>query len=172
MVKPAQHSCATDIQGAERYAIPILRRPAGRRRSDLCTRTCSDDRNWGAAIDYSRANAARAAMQATLDATALMVAKDAQIIQPTQVNSTATSYFNAAFNRPEVQSLQVTASMGSGSGGTVITASVTGSVSTTFMQVLGQSSMSVAARTSVVNASDGLGCVLSLTRSSSCSPTA
>lgn len=126
----------------------------------------------GAAIDYSRANAARTAMQATLDATALMVAKDAQIIQPTQVNSVATNYFNAAFNRPEVQSLQVTASMGSGSGGTVITASVTGSVSTTFMHVLGQSSMSVAARTSVVNASDGLGCVLSLNPSVSGAATA
>ncbi|HWP14252.1 MAG TPA: pilus assembly protein TadG-related protein, partial [Xanthobacteraceae bacterium] len=36
----------------------------------------------GAAIDYSRANAARTAMQATLDTAALMVAKDAQIIQP------------------------------------------------------------------------------------------
>src|SRR4051812_337745 len=35
----------------------------------------------GAAIDYSRAGAARTAMQATLDATALMIAKDAQILQ-------------------------------------------------------------------------------------------
>ena len=41
-----------------------------------------------------------------------MVAKDAQTIAPTQASSVATNYFNAAFNRPEVQSLQVTASIG------------------------------------------------------------
>ena len=54
----------------------------------------------GAAIDFSRANAARTAMQATLDSTALMIAKDAQTIPPTDVNSVATNYFNAAFSRP------------------------------------------------------------------------
>jgi len=126
----------------------------------------------GAAIDYSRASAVRTAMQATLDATALMVAKDAQIIPPAQVNSVATNYFNASFSRPDVSSLQVTASIGSGSSGTVITASATGSVSTTFMHVLGRSSMDVAARTSVVNANDGLGCVLSLNPTASGAATA
>jgi hypothetical protein len=126
----------------------------------------------GAAIDYSRASAARSAMQANLDATALMIAKDAQIIQPTQVNSVATNYFNATFDRPDVQSLQVTATIGSASSGTVITASATGAVSTTFMKVLGHSSMDVAARTSVLNASDGLGCVLSLNPSASGAATA
>src|SRR5438270_7947785 len=117
----------------------------------------------GAAIDYSRASAARTAMQATLDSAALMVAKDAQTIPPAQVNSVAANYFNAAFDRPDVQSLQVTASIGNGpNGGTVVTASATGSVSTTFMHVLGRSSMAVAARASVTNANDGLGCVLAL----------
>jgi len=119
----------------------------------------------GAAIDYSRANAARTAMQATLDSAALMVAKEAQTIPPAQVNSVAANYFNAAFDRPDVQSLQVTASIGNGpNGGTTVTASATGSVSTTFMHVLGRSSMAVAARASVTNANDGLGCVLSLNR--------
>src|SRR3954463_12230865 len=114
----------------------------------------------GAAIDYSRAGSARTAMQATLDATALMIAKDAQIIPPAQASSVATNYFNAAFNRPEVQNLQVTATIGNGpSGGTTVTAQATATVSTTFMHVLGRSSMDVAARASVVNANDGLGCV-------------
>jgi hypothetical protein len=127
----------------------------------------------GAAIDYSRANAVRTAMQATLDSTALMIAKDAQIIPPVQVNSVATNYFNAAFDRPEVQSLHVTASIGSGStGGTVIMAKATAFVSTTFMQVLGRTSIDVAARTSVVNANDGLGCVLSLNRAAAGAATA
>jgi Flp pilus assembly protein TadG len=126
----------------------------------------------GAAIDYSRASAARTAMQATLDSTALMVAKDAQIIPPTQANSVATNYFNAAFNRPEVQSLQVTASIGNGSTGTTVTATATASVSTTFMNVLGRSSMDVAARATVVNNNDGLGCVLALNPSASGAATA
>ena len=100
----------------------------------------------GAAIDYSRASAARTAMQATLDSATLMVAKDAQTIPPAQVSSVATNYFNAAFDRPDVQSLQVTASIGNGpNGGTTVTASATGSVSTTFMHMLGRSSMAVAA---------------------------
>src|ERR1044072_5745340 len=80
----------------------------------------------GAAIDYSRANAARSAMQANLDASALMVAKDAQIIPPAHASPVATNSFNASFDRPELQSLQATASIGSGSNGTVITASATG----------------------------------------------
>jgi len=126
----------------------------------------------GAAIDYSRANAARTAMQATLDSTALMVAKDAQTIPPTQASSVATNYFNAAFNRPDVQGLQVTASIGSGSSGTTVTASATATVATTFMHVLGRSSMAVAARASVINNNDGLGCVLSLNPSASGAATA
>jgi Flp pilus assembly protein TadG len=126
----------------------------------------------GAAIDYSRANATRTAMQATLDSTALLIARDAQTIQPTQVNSVANNYFNASFSRPDVQSLQVTASIGNGSGGTVITASATGSVATTFMHVLGRSSMDVAVRASVVNANDGLGCVLALNPAASGAATA
>jgi Flp pilus assembly protein TadG len=127
----------------------------------------------GAAIDYSRANAARTAMQATLDSAALMIAKEAQIIPPTQVNSVATNYFNASFDRPEVQSLQVTASIGNGSnGGTTVTAQATAFVATTFMQVLGRTSIDVAARASVVNANDGLGCVLSLNKTASGAATA
>ena len=88
----------------------------------------------GAAIDYSRASAARTAMQAMLDSTALTVAKDAQIIPPDQASARATDLFNAAFNRPEVQSLHVAASIGSGSSGTTVTASATAFVSTTFMR--------------------------------------
>src|SRR3954453_18826606 len=54
----------------------------------------------GAAIDYSRASAARTAMQATLDSATLMVAKEAQTIPPTQVTSVDTTNFNAASARP------------------------------------------------------------------------
>ncbi|MGB9367005.1 MAG: TadE/TadG family type IV pilus assembly protein [Xanthobacteraceae bacterium] len=126
----------------------------------------------GAAIDYSRASAARTAMQATLDSAALMVAKDAQIIPPNQASSVATNYFNAAFDRPEVQGLQVTASIGSGSNGTTVTATATATVATTFMQALGRSSMALTVRAGVINNNDGLGCVLALNPSASGAATA
>ena len=48
----------------------------------------------GAAVDYSRANNARTAMQAALDATALMISKQALDLQSTQVQSKARAYFN------------------------------------------------------------------------------
>src|SRR5437868_1155065 len=116
----------------------------------------------GAAVDYSRASAARAAMQATLDATTLMIAKDAQLIPSDQINTRASELFNAGFGRDDVQALQVTATMTNGTGGTTVTATAGGAVATTFMHILGRSAMDIAARASVVTASDGLGCVLSL----------
>ena len=116
----------------------------------------------GASIDYSRANAARSAMQASLDAATLMIAKDALRIPTDQVSGRATDLFKAAFSRDEVQSLQVNASVSSGMGGTTVTASAGGTVATTFMNVLGRSSMEVGVRTTVVMESEGLGCVLSL----------
>src|SRR3954464_10586547 len=116
----------------------------------------------GAAIDYSRASAARTAMQASLDATALIIAKDVQLIPSNQVSTRATQLFNAAFSHDDVQSLQVSATVTNGTGGTTVTATAGGAVATTFMHVLGQSTMNIAAHASVVSASDGLGCVLSL----------
>jgi Flp pilus assembly protein TadG len=53
----------------------------------------------GSAIDYSRANAAKAAMQSAIDATALMLSKDAATLTKTDFNSKASSYFNALLTR-------------------------------------------------------------------------
>jgi Flp pilus assembly protein TadG len=51
----------------------------------------------GAAIDYTRANAARTSMQAALDSTALMLAKDLAdgTITSSQINTKAQAYFTA-----------------------------------------------------------------------------
>ena len=56
----------------------------------------------GAAVDYSRANSAKAAMQSALDSTGLMLSKDAQTMTAEQLASKADDYFLALFNRPEV----------------------------------------------------------------------
>ena len=64
----------------------------------------------GGAIDYSRVNNARTAMQAALDTAALMISKDAtSTMTAAQINQQAQSYFNALYNHPEVQSIVVNA---------------------------------------------------------------
>jgi Flp pilus assembly protein TadG len=49
----------------------------------------------GVAMDFSRAGAARAEMQAALDGTALMLSKDATGLNSTQLQTRATQYFNS-----------------------------------------------------------------------------
>lgn len=93
----------------------------------------------GGAIDYSRVNNARTAMQAALDTAALMISKDAtSTMTAAQINQQAQSYFNALYNHPEVQSIVVnavyTSSMAQGSQ-IVITGS--GKMPTDFMKVVG-----------------------------------
>src|ERR1700754_5211563 len=61
----------------------------------------------GAAVDYSRANSTRTAMQAALDSTALMLSRDAQTLNGAQLDSKANAYFNALFHRPEAKNVQV-----------------------------------------------------------------
>ena len=55
----------------------------------------------GAAIDYSRAASVRTAMQAALDASALMLSKDAQTLTAATLAQKASDDFKAMFNRPE-----------------------------------------------------------------------
>ena len=98
----------------------------------------------GAAIDYSRANAARSAMFAALDATALMLSKDAATMAPEQIKAKATSYFNAQFNRPEVANLQVDAVLNSPQAGSfTLNVTATGNMPTTFTRVIGQTQINL-----------------------------
>jgi Flp pilus assembly protein TadG len=93
----------------------------------------------GAAVDYSRANSVRSAMQNALDSSALMLSKDAQNLTGAQLDQKATSYFNALFKRPEAANVQVTqqfTSPAQGSFNLKINGSAT--VSTTFGQLIGQ----------------------------------
>src|SRR6185503_271553 len=100
----------------------------------------------GVAVDYSRANAARTAMQAALDATALMVSKEALNITAAQVQNKAKKYFNAEFKRPEVKSLVTTFTMqNNGPGDFTIIAEATGTLDTTIAAVLGQKTMDIRA---------------------------
>ncbi len=98
----------------------------------------------GAAVDYSRGNAARTAMLASLDATALMLSRDAADMAPADVTAKATSFFNAQFSRPEVVNLQVNATLQSPQAGSfILDVTATGNVPTTFTKLLGQSKLDI-----------------------------
>src|ERR1700749_3845440 len=62
----------------------------------------------GAAIDFSRAASARTAMQAALDASALMLSKDAQTLSSDVLAQKADGDFRAMFTRPEAYDIQIT----------------------------------------------------------------
>jgi len=78
----------------------------------------------GAAADYSRANSDKAAMQAAIDATALMLSQTAASQTGTQLSQNATSYFNAVFTAKDVTNVVLTPTFTSSGGNQVqITAS-------------------------------------------------
>jgi len=98
----------------------------------------------GAAVDYSRAVAARTKMQAALDATALMAAKDAPILSASALTTRATGYFNALFTTP-VGNPQFTFTYTPASGGTAanVTVNASGTVQTDFLKMVGHPSLAI-----------------------------
>jgi Flp pilus assembly protein TadG len=104
----------------------------------------------GAAVDYSRGNAARTAMQASLDATALMLSRDAANMTPGEVSSKATGFFNAQFNRPEVANPLVTATLSTPQQGSfVLDVKASGNVPTTFTRLIGQEKLNISSSAQV-----------------------
>jgi Flp pilus assembly protein TadG len=100
----------------------------------------------GAAVDYTRANAAHTALQVALDSTALLLSKNAANQTPAELQQSATDAFNALFHRADVQNPAVTASYSSVNGSKVtLTGSAT--VPTDFLNVLGFSAVNISAST-------------------------
>ena len=62
----------------------------------------------GAAVDYSRGNAAKASMQAALDAAALTLSKEARGMTDAQLSAKAHTYFLANYNRPGTKNIKIT----------------------------------------------------------------
>src|SRR3954470_9121287 len=94
----------------------------------------------GAAIDYTRANAARSSMQAALDSTALMVSKDLSqgIITTAQINAKAQAYFNALYTNSDAKSVSVSATYtANSSAGSFVQVNGSGNVTTDFLKVAG-----------------------------------
>ena len=102
----------------------------------------------GAAVDYSRANSVRAGMQSAIDATSLAMAKLAPTLTQTELQQKTTDYFNAMFNHPEAKNLVITPTYTT-AGGSQLTISVSGSMDTSFMRIMGFSSLNVGSKSTV-----------------------
>jgi Flp pilus assembly protein TadG len=102
----------------------------------------------GSAVDYSRGNAAKVAMQAAIDASALMLSKEAASLTSDQFSEKATAYFNALFNRPEVHNVTVTSTYTTATGSAILI-SASGTLDTTFMEVMGISQLAISADSTI-----------------------
>jgi len=102
----------------------------------------------GAAVDYSRANSVRAGMQSAIDATALAMAKLAPTLTQTQLQQQTTAYFNAMFNHPEAKNLVITPTYTT-AGGSQLVISVSSSMDTTFMKIMGLPSLAIGSTSTV-----------------------
>jgi Flp pilus assembly protein TadG len=95
----------------------------------------------GAAIDYTRASAARASMQAAMDSTALMISKDlsAGTINTSQISTKASQYFAALYHSKDALDAGVTATYTppSGNNPANIKLDGTGKIQTDFMRLAG-----------------------------------
>jgi Flp pilus assembly protein TadG len=102
------------------------------------------------AVDYSRANAARTAMQAALDSTALMVSKEALDLKSTQVDKKATKYFKAMFDRTDVKNLDLVFDLKiNGPGDFTVFATAKGKIDTSFAKIFGISQLDLATNAQV-----------------------
>lgn len=121
----------------------------------------------GAGIDYGRTASAWADMQAVLDATALLMGKNSPAsLTQAQLQTAATAYFNAQFNRSYAQSVTVTPTYTASSGTLTLVAS--GKIPTLFMQMAGFSTLPISATSQVTFSAIELAFVLDNTGSMVC----
>src|SRR5262249_18760237 len=100
----------------------------------------------GAAVDFSRGSSTRTAMQAALDASALMLSKDAQTLTGDAIGQRAQTYFQTMFVRPEAHNVQVTTDFQQPQQGNfLLTMTARASINTVFSRLLGQSTINLSA---------------------------
>jgi len=103
----------------------------------------------GAAVDYSRANAARAAFQTALDSAALAMSKNAATTNTTDLQGQATNLLNALYHSPEAQNVQVAAQY-TGTNGSKLVLTGTATVPTEFMHIMGVDQINITATSTSV----------------------
>jgi Flp pilus assembly protein TadG len=94
------------------------------------------------AVDYSRGNSARTAMQASLDATTLMISREALDLKSAQVQAKARDYFKAQFTRTDVRGLKLSFELiTNGPGDFTVVGEATSKMDTAMSMVIGQKKM-------------------------------
>ena len=88
----------------------------------------------GAAVDYSRGNAAKVALQAALDAAALHTVQDARTLTTSEISARAINLATANFDQPDTSNLVVTGVFDTSTEILTVTGSV--NVATVFMSMV------------------------------------
>jgi Flp pilus assembly protein TadG len=96
----------------------------------------------GLAVDYSHANSVKAAMQAALDSTALMLSKDAATVSSGTLQTNALNYFTALFTKPEASNIVIAATY-TATGGSKVVVNGSATVPTAFLGVIGYNDITV-----------------------------
>jgi Flp pilus assembly protein TadG len=102
----------------------------------------------GFAVDYSRANQVKIAMQAAIDSTALMISKEAAHDTADQLQTNATNYFNALFTRFNESTATINATY-TREGGTQVAITGTANVPTSLLGIVGLDHMTVTSSSTV-----------------------
>jgi Flp pilus assembly protein TadG len=103
-----------------------------------------------AAVDYSRANSARTSMQAALDATGLMLSKEAQSLTQAQLESRALAVFNGLFVNSTVKDVTLAPTFSTPQAGSYqLNLAATGKVDTT-LAAIWHPNMAIGTTTQVV----------------------
>jgi Flp pilus assembly protein TadG len=97
----------------------------------------------GAAIDFRRASVVKTSMQQVLDATALMLAKNAGTQTADEMQRLGKRFFNAQFKSKDARNVQVSVAYTEGNSTVVVNG--TARVKTTFMSIMGFKNIDVGA---------------------------
>ncbi|HWP14254.1 MAG TPA: pilus assembly protein [Xanthobacteraceae bacterium] len=102
----------------------------------------------GMAVDYSRGNSVRAALQAALDATALAMARSAPNLTAAQLQQQSSDMFFSNFNRRDAQNIVVTATY-STTNGSALTLGASGFIETTFTRIMGVNQLNIGSSSTI-----------------------
>lgn len=105
----------------------------------------------GAAVDYSRAAAARTEMQTALDAATLMLAKEAAGLTQSELATKANAYFLASFKSPQSKNIVVAPTYTTVSGVSKLRLDGSGSIDTSVFRLFGTMKMDFKASSEVVS---------------------
>src|SRR6266571_1609548 len=113
----------------------------------------------GAALDYSRGNSVKAAMQDALDATTLMLARNAGMMPTSEIPASAGRNFNAQLKRPEAENVVVSAAYDLQTS--TVSASASATLPTAILGVIGVNQLTISVNSAAASTIDN-SCILTL----------